>query len=135
MLRAKRRMSFLPVLEQNDMLRKASQARHRFASGRLGKTRPGCSLQNERLSRVHRKASQGRQRSAALIRDLATDTEKRDMYDRLHRHLNTLARQSRSKLWAVLSQHDLAIAPKRHSERTKAPSCPYCEALSTPVNL
>ncbi len=28
---------------------------------------------------------------AALIRDLATDQAKRDMYDRLHRHLNGLA--------------------------------------------
>lgn len=28
---------------------------------------------------------------AALIRDLATDQAKRDMYDRLHRHLNALA--------------------------------------------
>ena len=28
---------------------------------------------------------------AALIRDLATDQVKREMYDRLHRHLNRLA--------------------------------------------
>jgi hypothetical protein len=28
---------------------------------------------------------------AALIRDLATDQIKREMYDRLHRHLNGLA--------------------------------------------
>jgi hypothetical protein len=28
---------------------------------------------------------------AALIRDLATDRVKRDLYDRLHRHLNSLA--------------------------------------------
>jgi hypothetical protein len=28
---------------------------------------------------------------AALIRDLATDQTKRDMFDRLHRHLNRLA--------------------------------------------
>jgi hypothetical protein len=28
---------------------------------------------------------------AALIRDLATDKLKRDLYDRLHRHLNGLA--------------------------------------------
>jgi hypothetical protein len=28
---------------------------------------------------------------AALIRDLATDKAKRDMYDRLHQHLNRLA--------------------------------------------
>ena len=28
---------------------------------------------------------------AALIRDLATDHLKREMYDRLHRHLNALA--------------------------------------------
>jgi hypothetical protein len=28
---------------------------------------------------------------AALIRDLATDNTKRDMFDRLHRHLNRLA--------------------------------------------
>jgi hypothetical protein len=28
---------------------------------------------------------------AALIRDLATDKNKRDMYDRLHRHFNRLA--------------------------------------------
>jgi hypothetical protein len=28
---------------------------------------------------------------AALIRDLATDTTKRDMFDRIHRHLNLLA--------------------------------------------
>jgi hypothetical protein len=28
---------------------------------------------------------------AALIRDLATDQGKRDMFDRLHRHLNRLA--------------------------------------------
>ena len=28
---------------------------------------------------------------AALIRDLATDHLKREMYDRLHRHLNGLA--------------------------------------------
>ena len=28
---------------------------------------------------------------AALIRDLATDKVKRDMYDRLHRHFNSLA--------------------------------------------
>ena len=28
---------------------------------------------------------------AAMIRDLATDPTKRDMYDRLHRHFNSLA--------------------------------------------
>jgi hypothetical protein len=28
---------------------------------------------------------------AALIRDLATDPTKREMFDRLHRHLNRLA--------------------------------------------
>jgi hypothetical protein len=28
---------------------------------------------------------------AALIRDLATDKTKRDMFDRLHQHLNLLA--------------------------------------------
>jgi hypothetical protein len=28
---------------------------------------------------------------AAMIRDLATDPTKRDMYDRLHRHFNRLA--------------------------------------------
>ena len=28
---------------------------------------------------------------AALIRDLATDTTKRDMFDRLHQHLSRLA--------------------------------------------
>jgi hypothetical protein len=28
---------------------------------------------------------------AALIRDLATDEAKRDMFDRLHQHLNRLA--------------------------------------------
>ena len=28
---------------------------------------------------------------AALIRDLATDTTKREMFDRLHQHLNRLA--------------------------------------------
>jgi hypothetical protein len=28
---------------------------------------------------------------AALVRDLTTDPTKRDMYDRLHRHLNGLA--------------------------------------------
>ncbi|WLB23521.1 hypothetical protein [Bradyrhizobium japonicum] len=28
---------------------------------------------------------------AALIRDLATDTAKREMFDRLHQHLNRLA--------------------------------------------
>jgi hypothetical protein len=28
---------------------------------------------------------------AAMIRDLATDPTKRDMYDRLHKHLNRLA--------------------------------------------
>jgi len=28
---------------------------------------------------------------AALIRDLATDGRKRDMFDRLHQHLNRLA--------------------------------------------
>ncbi len=29
--------------------------------------------------------------AAALIRDLATDTTKREMFDRLHQHLNRLA--------------------------------------------
>lgn len=28
---------------------------------------------------------------AALVRDLATDTAKRELYDRLHRHFNSLA--------------------------------------------
>ena len=28
---------------------------------------------------------------AALIRDLATDPDKRELYDRLHRHFNSLA--------------------------------------------
>jgi hypothetical protein len=28
---------------------------------------------------------------AALVRDLATDTTKRDMYDRLHKHFSQLA--------------------------------------------
>ena len=30
---------------------------------------------------------------AALIRDLATDKTKREMYDRLHQHLNRLAEE------------------------------------------
>jgi hypothetical protein len=32
---------------------------------------------------------------AALIRDLATSRTKREMYDRLHQHLNRLATRSR----------------------------------------
>jgi hypothetical protein len=38
------------------------------------------------LEKLRREATE-----AALIRDLATDQVKRDMFDRLHRHLNRLA--------------------------------------------
>jgi hypothetical protein len=38
------------------------------------------------LEKLRREATE-----AALIRDLATDQVKRDMFDRLHRHINRLA--------------------------------------------
>ena len=37
---------------------------------------------------------------AALIRDLATDTNKREMFDRIHRHLNRLADEVEQALTA-----------------------------------
>ena len=37
---------------------------------------------------------------AALIRDLATDTHKREMFDQIHRHLNRLADEVEQALTA-----------------------------------
>ena len=45
---------------------------------------------HEGLSGSNREAPQG-SGGGALIRDLATDTTKREIYDRLHQHLNRLA--------------------------------------------
>ena len=40
---------------------------------------------------------------AGLIRDLATDSEKRALYDRLHRHLNQLADEVEKALHAKIA--------------------------------
>jgi hypothetical protein len=41
---------------------------------------------------------------AALIRDLATDTTKREMYSRLHEHFSRLAHEVEAAMKAKLSE-------------------------------
>jgi hypothetical protein len=54
----------------------------------LLKSKWGITMKDYRasLEKLRRDAAE-----AALIRDLATDTAKQEMFDRLHRHLNRLA--------------------------------------------
>jgi hypothetical protein len=41
---------------------------------------------------------------AALVRDLATDKNKRELYDRLHRHFNRLADEVERAIRSAASQ-------------------------------
>ena len=45
---------------------------------------------------------------AALIRDLTTDTAKREMYDRLHQHFNRLA----DEVQRAMANHGVSTAPE-----------------------
>jgi hypothetical protein len=57
----------------------------------------------EGLSSLTRKASE-RCPEAALIRDLATDKTKREMYSRLHEHFSRLADEIETAMKAKLSE-------------------------------